>query len=87
MKKQKAMMMSLAVAVGLVCFSNANAMRCDQTLVNEGATVAQVIGLCGQPTAMTGGNIVYINKDGDGMNYYLHTDANGIVDNVSFSRN
>ena len=60
-------------------------MRCGNNLILEGDSVVKMTQICGQPQ-QTGQNIIYINKDKDGMNYYIHADANGIIDNVKFSR-
>lgn len=65
--------------------SNSYAMRCNGSLVNEGDSITKMVQVCGQPQ-QDGQNIVYINKDNDGMNYYIHADSNGVIDSVTFSR-
>ncbi len=62
------------------------AMRCGTSLVNEGDNVARMVALCGEPTYNYGQSIGYINKDGHGMDYFIHTDANGVIDNITFNR-
>lgn len=61
-------------------------MRCGTHLINEGDHVSRMMQLCGSPTSNTFSNIVYINKDDDGMNYYIHAQSNGIIDNIESSR-
>lgn len=60
-------------------------MRCNGQLITEGDHVVKMIELCGEPDQM-GQNMVYMNKDGSGMNYYIHTQANGIIDSINSSR-
>jgi hypothetical protein len=78
----KVVIVALLLVVSFKSFS----MRCGTHLINEGDNVARMVALCGQPTTNTFSNVTYINKDGDGMNYYIHVDTNGIIDDIQFSR-
>lgn len=60
-------------------------MRCGTSLIDRGDSVIHMIALCGQPQ-QSGLNIIYLNKDGDGMNYYIHSQSNGIIDSIKSSR-
>lgn len=74
----------LAAALIMVSF-NSFSMRCGTHLINEGDTVARMEALCGTPDTR-GLNMEYINKDGDGMSYFIHADTNGVIDSITFSR-
>ncbi len=63
------------------------AMRCGTILINEDDTIQEAISACGQPSSYDGTTAVYINKDGDGMNYYLHVNTDSRIDNITYSRN
>lgn len=76
----------LIVVLVLIGF-NSFAMRCGTQLINEGDTYGELIATCGQPTSDTLSTVIYINKDGDGMNYYIHCDNSGAIDDIKFSRN
>ncbi len=65
---------------------NVNAMRCGTNLINEGDSRMRMLELCGSPSENTFSNITYLNKDNDGMNYYVHIDSNGIIDGINYSR-
>lgn len=80
----KRILFSVALFVAVV--SNLHAMRCGTHLVNEGGSITQAIQLCGTPSSNTYSDVIYINKDGDGMNYYLHVDGAGMIDSISYSR-
>lgn len=80
----KTLIISMLLFISMI--GSTYAMRCGNSLVNEGDTEAQMLALCGAPTSDNGVNIVYLNKDHDGMNYFIHVDSNGIIDNVQFSR-
>ena len=86
MNKQQNIVAMIAL-FGVVYFSNAYAMRCGSELVNEGDDVTTLVSLCGQPTAQTNANLVYVNPNNDGMTYYIHVDQSGTIENISFSRN
>lgn len=66
--------------------SGGYAMRCGTHLINEGDSATRMLELCGTPSQDTYSNITYINKDGDGMNYYIHVNGAGMIDSVSASR-
>jgi hypothetical protein len=76
----------IMVVAMMVSFSNVYAMRCSNQLINEGDSITRMLNLCGNPQANTRSNIVYINKDGDGIDYYIHADAMGTIDSIQFSR-
>ena len=61
-------------------------MRCGTSLINEGDSATRMLELCGTPAQDTYSNIIYINKDGDGYNYYIHVNGVGIIDSISGSR-
>ncbi len=60
-------------------------IRCGNELILEGESIVKLVEVCGQPQQL-GQNIIYINKDSDGMNYYIHVNANGIIDDIQASR-
>ena len=66
--------------------TNSYAMRCGTHLVNEGDSAIRMLELCGTPTQDGYSNIMYLNKDGDGMNYYVHVNGAGMIDSISASR-
>lgn len=76
----------LAGMLTVAAISNAHAMRCGTHLINEGDPIIRAIQLCGTPTQDNYSNVIYMNKDGDGMNYFLHVDGAGMIDSIGFSR-
>ena len=66
--------------------SSSFAMRCGTHLISEGGSATRMLELCGTPTQDTYSDIVYINKDGSGMNYYIHVNGAGMIDSISSSR-
>lgn len=77
---------ALVFIISLMLCVSVYAMRCGSALINEGDTIGQAVSICGQPNEQTANSATYINKDGDGMNYFIHADNNGIIDNITFSR-
>jgi hypothetical protein len=73
------------IVLASVAMTSYAGIRCGNDLVLEGDSVAKLIQVCGQPN-QDGQNIVYINKNNDGMNYSIHVDSNGIIDDIQFSR-
>lgn len=65
---------------------NVQAMRCSGNIISEGDNAARVLDLCGLPTQNNFSTMVYKNKDRDGMDYYVHFNASGFVDSISFNR-
>jgi len=80
----KTLMLSVAL-LSVVSFSANAGMRCGNELILEGDTVIKMTKVCGQPDQY-GQNIIYLNKDSDGMNYFIHSDAAGIIDDIQSSR-
>lgn len=60
--------------------SFAEAMRCGNHLINEGDSRIRMLELCGIPISDTYSNVIY--KNGDGFTYYIHLQANGIIDDI-----
>lgn len=75
-----------SVMLFIAVISNIHAMRCGTALINEGDSITRMVELCGTPTSNAFENITYINKDGDGMNYYIHANNAGTIDSIEFSR-
>lgn len=80
-------MKTLAIMMLCALAFSSYSMRCGVHLVNEGDSLVRMLQLCGTPASNTLSNVIYLNKDGDGMNYYIHVDGNGIIDDIQFSRN
>ena len=78
-------MKTLILASMMLISSTSLAMRCGSELVSEGDTVSNMIALCGTPQGF-GQDLRYLNKDSDGMNYYIHASGSGIIDSIKFSR-
>lgn len=78
-------MKTILIMVGLVACFNSYAFRCGTHLINEGDTATRMVALCGEPEGH-GQNLSYTNLNGDGMNYYIHCDASGVIDSITFSR-
>lgn len=70
----------------IISICNSYAMRCGTHLINEGDPVVRMLQLCGEPAQNNYSDIVYINKDGDGMNYFIHVNSAGIIDSINMSR-
>lgn len=66
--------------------SSGYAMRCGTHLILEGSSATRMIEICGTPYHNTYSNIIYANKDGDGMNYYIHVNGAGMIDAIMSSR-
>lgn len=79
-------MKTLLIVILMTCSINAIAMRCGSSLITEGDTASKVISLCGEPTSVFDGSMVYTNFKGEGMNYILHFDNSGQVENIWFGR-
>lgn len=80
-------MKTLISVILMVCFSfSVYAMRCGNSLINEGDSLTRLFSLCGEPTTNRGQVVVYVNKDQDGMTYTIHSDALGIIDDISYTR-
>lgn len=79
-------MKTMIIVLGLLLSMDVLAMRCGTSLVNEGDSLEKLFSLCGDPDVNTLSNIIYRDKDGDGMTYYIHADSNGIIDSINFSR-
>jgi hypothetical protein len=84
-KRCKMVLFIMGLAAFLYGASAFAGMRCGNELILEGGSVVNISRLCGQPD-QAGQNIMYLNKDKDGMNYYIHSDANGIIDDIKYSR-
>lgn len=74
------------VIILTISLANCYGMRCNGGLISEGDSIYTLISMCGTPTVNTLSHIEYVNKDGDGMNYYIHANANGIIDSINFSK-
>lgn len=80
-------MLKMLFGVGIMGLAmQSYAMRCGTHLINSGDSVTRMLQLCGTPTQDTYSNIIYLNKDGDGMNYYIHVSGAGIIDSIYGSR-
>lgn len=79
-------MKTLLIAILTLCSVGAIAMRCGTSLINEGDTASKVISLCGEPASVFNGYMAYTNLNNDGMNYILHFDNSGQVENIWFGR-
>jgi len=79
-------MRALVILIIALCVSTGHAMRCGNILITEGDQKVQLLQACGQPSSNDGSVIIYLNKDRDGMNYYIHTGTDGTIDNITFSR-
>ncbi len=79
----------LIMFILFMCMSTTYAMRCGTHIIQEGDDVTLLIQYCGigELTTWSSGTHVYVNKDGDGMNYYVHVGDNGIIDRITFHRN
>lgn len=69
---------SLIVFVANVSFAG---MRCGTHLINEGDSRVRMLELCGTPISDIYSNVIYKNEDG--FTYYIHIQANGIIDNIN----
>lgn len=76
----------LAGMLTIAAIGNAHAMRCGNHLVLEGDSVTQTIAICGTPTSDNYSTVIYMNKDGNGMNYYIHVNGAGMIDTITSSR-
>lgn len=79
-------MKTLILVVALLSSFSVSAMRCGTHLINEGDSVTRMIQLCGTPDQNSYSDVIYLNKDGDGINYLIHVDGAGMIDSISFSR-
>lgn len=79
-------MRALVILIIALCVSTGHAMRCGNILITEGDYKIQLLQACGQPSSDTGGVVIYLNKDGGGMNYYIHTGTDNTIDNITYSR-
>ena len=70
--------------IGISCSSYA--FYCGNSLIQEGQNIATVIQACGQPTSQYNGYITYNNLNGAGMNYTLHIDNDGTIENITYER-
>ncbi len=77
----------IILTIAFVVSIDTYAMRCGANLILEGDTTQKMISFCGTPSSNTINDISYTNKDGDGGNYYIHVDNNGIINDIEFSRN
>lgn len=71
--------LAILLVVVIVNISYAG-MRCGTHLINEGDSRVRMLELCGKPFSDAYQNVVYIQ--GDGFTYYIHLQANGIIDNI-----
>lgn len=74
------------VLILMCAVSKTFAFRCGTHLINEGDDVSRMVDLCGEPEYSRGQTKTYINKDGNGMDYTVHVDSNGVIDDVEFNR-
>lgn len=81
--------MSRVFTLGLIltiASCTAYGMRCSGQIIDEGSSVTRMLELCGDPSYNNLSTIIYMNKDGDGMNYYIHVNEVGMVDAIEYRR-
>jgi dTDP-4-dehydrorhamnose reductase len=76
----------LAGLILIAAANNAHAMFCGNDVISEGDYIQDVRAKCGSPTWTNDVVDAYINKDRDGMNYYIHRGTDGKVSDIEFSR-
>lgn len=79
--------MKTLLALCLILSSlTASAMSCGGQFIDEGDSYIHMLDVCGQPDYDTQSNIIYLNKDGYGMNYYIHCGPDGVIDDIQYDR-